>query len=98
MATELAQVGIGDLAVVRREGPGGLPLRDVVPTADREALEPWLDRTPGHLAWLQDRLGPYPFETYGLLVADAETGFALETQTLSLFEKNVFTHGEADRA
>ncbi|MFC7471232.1 M1 family aminopeptidase [Actinomadura keratinilytica] len=42
-------------------------------------------------------MGPYPFETYGLLVADAETGFALETQTLSLFEKNLFTHGGADR-
>ncbi|MFF0749716.1 M1 family metallopeptidase [Streptomyces sp. NPDC004267] len=91
MATELAQVSIGDSAVVRREGPHGLPVRDVVRTADRELLEPWLRRTPGHLEWMEGRVGPYPFETYGILVADADTGFELETQTLSLFERGIFT-------
>jgi aminopeptidase N len=29
--------------------------------------------------------GPYPFEAYGVVVADVDLGFALETQTLSLF-------------
>jgi aminopeptidase N len=91
MATELAQVSIGRSAVVRRTGPHGLPLRDVVPAADREALEPWLARTPGQIAWLESKAGPYPFETYGLLMARAATGFELETQTLSLFEEELFT-------
>ncbi|MEU8765198.1 M1 family metallopeptidase [Streptomyces sp. NPDC048659] len=91
MATELAQVSIGDSTVVHREGPHGLRLRDVVRTADRELLEPWLRRTPGHLEWLESRLGTYPFETYGVLIADADTGFELETQTLSLFERGLFT-------
>ncbi|MGK5629826.1 M1 family metallopeptidase [Streptomyces sp. URMC 123] len=91
MATELAQVSIGRSAVPRRTGPGGLPLRDVVPAADRKALEAWLAKTPEQMAWLERRLGPYPFETYGLLVADARTGFELETQTLSLFERGLFT-------
>ncbi|MFF2652788.1 M1 family metallopeptidase [Streptomyces sp. NPDC058045] len=90
-ATELAQVSIGRSTVLRRTGPHGLPVRDVVPTADRAALAPWLRRTPGQLAWLERRLGRYPFENYGLLVADARTGFELETQTLSLFEKRLFT-------
>ena len=31
------------------------------------------------------RFGPYPFETYGILVVDRPLGFALETQTRSLF-------------
>ncbi|MEU2224262.1 M1 family metallopeptidase [Streptomyces sp. NPDC018347] len=91
MATELAQVSIGRSAVVRREGPHGLPLRDVVPAADRDALEPWLAKTPDQIAWLEGKIGRYPFETYGVLMAQASTGFELETQTLSLFEKHLFT-------
>ncbi|MEV5080284.1 M1 family metallopeptidase [Streptomyces sp. NPDC056159] len=91
MATELAQVSIGRSTVVHRTGPHGLPLRDVVPTEDREALEPWLARTPDQIAWMESKVGAYPFETYGVLMASAATGFELETQTLSLFEKKLFT-------
>ncbi|MEV8366799.1 M1 family metallopeptidase [Streptomyces niveus] len=94
MATELAQVSIGDSAVVHREGPRGLPVRDVVPVADRAKLEPWLAKTPGQLEWLERQVGRYPFETYGLLIAGAQTGFELETQTLSLFERSLFTRPE----
>ncbi|MFI5619912.1 M1 family metallopeptidase [Streptomyces sp. NPDC051567] len=91
MATELAQVSIGHSAVVHRTGPHGLPLRDVVPAADRERLEPWLKKTPGHVAWMEERVGRYPFENYGVLIARAKTGFELETQTLSLFENALFS-------
>ncbi|MFI0263535.1 M1 family metallopeptidase [Streptomyces sp. NPDC017056] len=91
MATEVAQVSIGRSAVVRRGGPHGLPVRDVVPAADRKRLEPWLAETPGQLAWMEGKVGRYPFETYGVLLAQAETGFELETQTLSLFEERLFT-------
>lgn len=90
MATELAQVSIGRSTVLHRSGPHGLPVRDVVPTADRTVLEPWLKETPGQIAWLERKVGRYPFETYGLVVGDARTGFELETQTLSLFEKRLF--------
>ncbi|MDN3022753.1 M1 family metallopeptidase [Streptomyces sp. S.PB5] len=90
MAPELAQVSIGRSAVLRREGPGGLPVRDVVPTRDARGLERLLSRTPGHIAWMEKQVGSYPFEAYGVLVADAETGFELETQTLSLFERSLF--------
>ncbi|MCX3060525.1 M1 family metallopeptidase [Streptomyces beihaiensis] len=90
MATELAQVSIGRSAVVHQRGPHGLPVRDVVPAKDREALQPWLDKTPGQIAWMERKVGRYPFENYGLLVAGATTGFELETQTLSLFERELF--------
>lgn len=91
MATELAQVSIGRSTVLHRRGPHGLPVRDVVPTKDVKALEPWLAKTPEQIAWMENKVGPYPFETYGLLMAEASTGFELETQTLSLFEKELFT-------
>ncbi|MFZ3473362.1 M1 family metallopeptidase [Streptomyces sp. 4.24] len=93
MATELAQVSVGDSAVVHRTGPHGLPLRDVVPAADRERLEPWLKKTAGHVEWMEARVGRYPFENYGVLIAKARTGFELETQTLSLFESGLFAGG-----
>jgi len=43
---------------------------------------------------MEQQVGPFPFGTYGLLIADATTGFELETQTLSLFEEKVFTSGK----
>ncbi|WP_030301582.1 M1 family metallopeptidase [Streptomyces katrae] len=91
MATELAQVSIGDSAVVAGTGPHGLPLRHVVPAADRQRLEPWLTKTAGHVRWMEQRVGRYPFENYGVLIARAKTGFELETQTLSLFENGLFS-------
>ncbi|MFJ7945268.1 M1 family metallopeptidase [Streptomyces sp. NPDC096354] len=93
MATELAQVSIGRSTVLERTGPHGLPVRDVVPAADAKALERWLKKTPGQLEWMERQVGRYPFETYGLLIADTKTGFELETQTLTLFERSVFTSG-----
>ncbi|MEV7724761.1 M1 family metallopeptidase [Streptomyces sp. NPDC087917] len=91
MATELAQVSIGRSAVLHGTGPHGLPLRDVVPEVDREQLRPWLAKTAGHIEWMERRVGRYPFENYGVLIARATTGFELETQTLSLFEHGLFT-------
>ncbi len=74
---------------LHRTGPHGLPVRDVVPTgrprgAGTVAAE---DAGPDRLDG-EARSGRYPFETYGVLMADASTGFELETQTLSLFERD----------
>ncbi|MBZ3904227.1 M1 family metallopeptidase [Streptomyces griseiscabiei] len=97
MATELAQVSIGRSAVVHRTGPNRLPVRDVVPAKDREKLEPWLAKTPAQISWMEGKVGRYPFETYGVLIAEAQTGFELETQTLSLFERDLFVRPEYPR-
>ncbi len=91
MATELAQVSVGRSVVPEHTGPHGLKLRDVVPAADRQALETWTSKTSDQIAWMEKHVGNYPFETYGVLIADASTGFELETQTLSLFERDIFT-------
>ncbi|MFC5723691.1 M1 family metallopeptidase [Streptomyces gamaensis] len=90
MATEVAQVAIGRSAVTRHTGPHALPLRDVVPAAQQQALKQWTAKTSGQVSWLEQRVGAYPFENYGVLMADASTGFELETQTLSLFERSLF--------
>ena len=99
MATELAQITVGDYVVKDRQGPNGLPLRDVVPTARAAALEPALALTPGLVEWIEQRLGAFPFETYGLLPcnSDASNAFdftGLETQTLTLYKPNFLLQEE----
>ncbi|MGW4895313.1 M1 family metallopeptidase [Kitasatospora sp. NPDC004240] len=84
VSTQLVQVAIGRYSLLTGTGPHGLPLRDAVPTDLVERVEPYRRLTPGHLDWLEQRLGRYPFGTYGILVAHTDLGVALETQTLSL--------------
>ncbi|WP_245235677.1 M1 family metallopeptidase [Streptomyces durhamensis] len=88
IAAQLVQMAIGKFTFVDGTGPRGLPVRDVVPddlvgdTADFRSL------TPEHLAWLERRLGPYPFRRYGVLVGDTDLPVALETQSLSVVPKD----------
>ncbi|MEW2244705.1 M1 family metallopeptidase [Streptomyces sp. NPDC026666] len=99
MATELVQITVGDYVVRERQGPHGLPLRDVVPAARAAALEPALALTPGQITWLEARLGAFPFETYGLLPCNSDDPSAfdftgLETQTLTLYKPNFLLQPE----
>ncbi|MFF3749348.1 M1 family metallopeptidase [Streptomyces sp. NPDC002018] len=99
LATELIQVTVGDYQVVERQGPSGLRLRDVVPTARAAALEPALSLTPGQLTWLERRLGAFPFEAYGILPANTDDPNAfdftgLETQTLTIYKPNYLLQTE----
>ncbi|MDH6135564.1 aminopeptidase N [Kitasatospora sp. MAA4] len=100
MATELVQVSVGHYTVRDRPGPAGVRLRDVVPTARAADLEPALALTPGQLDWLQQRLGPFPLESYGLLPVNTDDpeafGFTgLETQTLTLYKPNFLRQSES---
>jgi aminopeptidase N len=85
MAAELLQVAVGALDVTERGSVAGVPLRDATPRLHTAQLASALAGTAFQMAWLRDRVGRYPFENYGLLVADVPISFALETQTLSLF-------------
>ncbi|WP_329535045.1 M1 family metallopeptidase [Streptomyces sp. NBC_01450] len=87
LATQLAQLAIGRFTFVDSIGPHGLPIRDVVPDGLVASTEQYRKLTADHIAWLEERLGPYPFNRYGLLVGDTDLGVALETQTLSLIPK-----------
>ncbi|WP_228718054.1 M1 family metallopeptidase [Kitasatospora acidiphila] len=99
MATELLQVAVGDYVLNVHRGPDGLPLRDVVPAARLAALKPSLDLIPDQIAWAERQLGPFPFETYGLLPVNTDApdafGFTgLETQTLTLYKPGFLTQAE----
>lgn len=85
MASYLATVNIGQFIVQKDEGPDGLPIRNYVPPSLLEGFIRTHGRTPDMIAFFNDLIAPYPFEAYGVVVTDADIGFALETQTLSLF-------------
>ncbi|MEU5595183.1 M1 family metallopeptidase [Streptomyces sp. NPDC020298] len=84
VAAQLVQMAIGRFTVVDTTGPHGLPVRDVVPEDLVTGTAAYRSLTPGHLAWLEQRLGPYPFGRYGVLVGDTGLPVALETQSLSV--------------
>ncbi|WP_316754399.1 M1 family metallopeptidase [Streptomyces herbicida] len=88
VAAQLVQMAIGRFTFVDSTGPRGLPVRDVVPGGMVDDTAAYRSLTPEHLAWLEQRLGPYPFGRYGVLVGDTELPVALETQSLSVVPRD----------
>jgi aminopeptidase N len=90
MASELLQVAVGDFVVRQRPAVDGIPIRDVVPARLAADLLPKVDVERSQLSWMIGKVGRFPFENYGSLVIGADLGFALETQTLSLYDTSLF--------
>jgi aminopeptidase N len=84
MASELIALTVGAFDVTTQPSVRGVRVRDVSSSSVTAAVTPALQRTPDHLRWMIDRVGRYPFDNYGVLAADQNFGYALETQTLSL--------------
>jgi aminopeptidase N len=91
MATELTQLVVGKFTVVPRGRVDGVQVRDVVPTRLVSQYDAKLPVEKDHLSWMRQRVGAYPFDLYGSLIVDTTLGFALETQTLSLYDTPWFT-------
>ena len=91
MATELTQLAVGQYDLTSPGRHPGVLLRDVTAPNLTAFLLPKLALIPDHLEWMEDRVGRYPFDVYGALVPeDANIGFALETQTISLYDQGWF--------
>ena len=92
MATELTQLAFGSYDLTTPGRHRGVLLRDVTAPSLTAFLRPKLALEPDHIDWMEDRVGRYPFDVYGALVPDdANIGFALETQTISLYDDAWFT-------
>jgi aminopeptidase N len=85
MASYLVQLVIADLVFAASEGPRGLPIRHAYDADVAAEVEGSMDRTAEMIDVFDDLFGPYPFVAYGGVVVDEPLGFALETQTLSIF-------------
>jgi aminopeptidase N len=75
----LVTVAIGDLVMTKDRSASGVPITYWTPR-DHPGLVKRLRRAPAGLAWLEERLGPFPFDTLGFLVVDSQSG--METQTM----------------
>lgn len=84
MASYLAIAAVGDFTLHTDESPGGVPIRNYIPTGADPAVIAGYANTGAMMDYLIDVFGPYPFDVYGVV---AVPGFpaALETQTLSIF-------------
>jgi len=78
-ASYLTTIAIGQYRRYRDVGPHGLPITYWIERRDRDLL-PELRRSPGLIAWLEERLGRYPFDRAGAVVVPSDS--AMETQTL----------------
>jgi len=82
----LTTLGIGDF---RRHdaapSASGVPIRHFFHRDVFDDSVTTMARTGDMIDAFEARFGAYPFENYGALVVDGDLGFALETQTLSVF-------------
>ena len=78
-ASYLVTTAFGDFAMTRDESASGVPITYWTPRDDPGTLDA-LQGTPDAMSWLEQLLGPYPFETFGTLVVDSQSG--METQTM----------------
>jgi aminopeptidase N len=89
MATYLASVHITDFTVQESVSEGGVKIRNYFPTALAPRLANTFQEQGAMIDFFSEIIAPYPFEAYGAAVANTTFGFALETQTLSLFGKGI---------
>ncbi len=79
-ASYLTTLAFGDFEMTEDSSSSGVPItywtdRDAPPRLLRD-----LRVGPRAMDWLEERLGPYPFDTFGMVVVDSDSG--METQTM----------------
>ena len=94
MASYLATVDVGRFRLRFDETASGLPVIDAIHRDAGPAAGAALERQPAILSFLEERLGPYPFESAGGIVAGTrKLAFALETQTRPIYPPYIFPGG-----
>lgn len=74
----LVTVAFGDYEKTDDTGPRGLPITYWTPRGQQPNAG--LRSAPDAIVWLEQHLGPYPFDTAGFVLVDSQSG--METQTM----------------
>lgn len=93
LASYLVTVNVGEFMVEKNKTADGVPIRNYFPQEIFQQSVLTFSPTPEMITFFSNTFGPYPFEAYGVVVANRNLGFALETQTLSLFGRNAALGG-----
>ncbi|GGK79481.1 zinc metalloprotease [Sphaerisporangium melleum] len=90
--THVVQAAVGHFTAFQAKGPRGLPLRSYVATAQAAKARPFVEGIAEQVVWMEKQVGPYPFETYGVLgMPDGYEGVALEAATISTYAAESLT-------
>lgn len=71
------------------ESASGVPIRNVFYAPLADEAEPVFARQADMIDAFEPLFGPYPFDVYGSAVVNDNVGGALETQTLSVFGRDI---------
>lgn len=96
MASYLATLAVGDFQIEQADPAGRVPLRNVFPSDQVAPSARVFAQQDEMLTAFESRFGPYPFDVYGALVIPQSLGFALETQSMSLFGLPIVLNGIAN--
>ena len=83
----LVTLAFGDYDKTEDTSASGVPLTYWIPQETPQYLA-GPQTSPEAIAWLEEYLGPYPFDTGGILVAETDAG--METQTLITLGDNPY--------
>ncbi len=89
MATYLATVVVAPMRETTAASPAGVPLRSFVPDSLTRRTVRGFAPTGAMVDYFASVFGPYPFSEYGEVTVDRDLGYALETQTLALFARDM---------
>ena len=92
MSSYLTTIAIGDYTSQQQETASGVPITLWVPKDKPHAVAK-VRFARRALEWCEDKLGPYPFSTAGILVTDSQSG--METQTMITLGDNDYVLSKA---
>jgi aminopeptidase N len=90
-ASYLATLAFGDYDLIELDGPRDIPVRIFTPADSPEAAR-GPSVAPEAMEWLEQYVGPYPFDTFGIVVVDSASG--METQTMVTLGNSEYTLSE----
>lgn len=85
MSTYLATLVIGHYEMETRRAADDLEVLSYFPAGTAAGVKDDFERMPEMLDFMSALIGPYPFETSGVVLANQPLDFAMETQTRALF-------------
>ena len=91
--TCMTTVCFGKFATLKQVGPNQLPITNYIPLGEEMTYLKRLGITPKFMQYLSERIGPYPFSSYGAIILpdsvrsvnDLMTGSAIETTAIPVF-------------
>ena len=79
-ASYLTTVAFGEFEMTEDISSSGVPITYWTHADAAPRVLDGLRTSPAAIDWLEEKLGPYPFDTFGTVVVDSESG--METQTM----------------